>query len=203
MLDEHLARQEKQQRLEAIYAMASGLLPTYKGAERVVVPGNGDVLSRVMLVGEAPGGDEDREGEPFVGRAGALLNTALETAGVPRDTVFVTNIVKGRPPDNRDPTPEEIKTHLPILEAEAEVLDPVGVLLLGRIALNGLGYRGTISSVIDRRVKLGGVWEGRWVMATYHPSFVNRGGMARRAWFDTVESFFERTESFFARTNPR
>jgi DNA polymerase len=185
--------------LEVIYAMASDLLPLYKGAERVVVPGNGDVLSRVMIVGEAPGSDEDRVGEPFVGRAGGLLNAALEISDVPRESVFVTNIVKGRPPENRDPTPQEILLNLPVLEAEAEVIDPAGVLFLGRIALNGVGYKGTVSSALDLRLPLGGIWTGRWCMATYHPSYVNRGGMTKPAWYATVESFFERTENFLSR----
>ncbi|HEU4797990.1 MAG TPA: uracil-DNA glycosylase, partial [bacterium] len=88
------------------------------------VPGVGPADARVMLVGEAPGRQEDLQGEPFVGTAGRFLDTLLSSVGLTRDDVYIANVVKCRPPGNRDPMPEEIETCRPYLEAQLEFLDP-------------------------------------------------------------------------------
>ncbi len=96
------------------------------------VPGEGSASTEVVFVGEGPGFNEDRQGRPFVGRAGALLTQLLRSIGWRRDDVFITNIVKCRPPENRDPQPDEIAACAPFLRRQLEVLDPAVVVTLGR-----------------------------------------------------------------------
>jgi uracil-DNA glycosylase len=100
-----------------------------------LVPGEGSPTAEVMIVGEAPGASEDREGRPFVGRAGRLLDELLAEAGLRREDVFITNVVKARPPGNRDPRAPEVAHHLPWLEAQVEVIRPRLLVPLGRHAL--------------------------------------------------------------------
>ena len=99
------------------------------------VPGEGNPDTEVVFVGEGPGFNEDRQGRPFVGRAGALLGKFLATLGWRRDDVFITNIVKCRPPENRDPEPDEIAACAPYLRRQLEILDPALVVTLGRHSL--------------------------------------------------------------------
>ena len=99
------------------------------------VPGEGHPDTEVMLVGEGPGQTEDQQGRPFVGRAGELLVKLLSTLGWRRQEVFITNIVKCRPPGNRDPEPDEIAACLPYLQRQLEVLDPAVVVTLGRFSM--------------------------------------------------------------------
>lgn len=100
-----------------------------------IVPGEGSPTADVMLVGEAPGASEDEQGRPFVGRAGSLLDRLLEEAGLERADVFITNVVKARPPGNRDPRPPEVAHHLPWLERQLALIRPRVVIPLGRHAL--------------------------------------------------------------------
>jgi DNA polymerase len=100
------------------------------------VPGEGDASTEVAFVGEGPGQNEDREGRPFVGRAGGLLVSLLGHIGWRREDVFITNIVKCRPPGNRDPEPDEIAACAPYLQRQLEVLDPAVVVTLGRHSMN-------------------------------------------------------------------
>jgi DNA polymerase len=99
------------------------------------VPGEGDPETEVIFVGEGPGFNEDREGRPFVGRAGGLLVKLLAAIGWHREDVFITNVVKCRPPDNRDPQPDEIAACAPYLRRQLEVLDPAVVVTLGRFSM--------------------------------------------------------------------
>lgn len=98
------------------------------------VPGEGSPQARVMLIGEAPGNNEDIQGRPFVGRSGKVLDALLELAGVSRDTVFIANIVKHRPPGNRDPLPAEIAACRPFLMRQLELINPAVIVTLGRHA---------------------------------------------------------------------
>lgn len=100
------------------------------------VPGEGDINSPVVFIGEAPGKVEDQTGRPFVGPAGKLLAEALAAIGWQRDEVYITNIVKCRPPDNRDPLPEEVAEHKSFLTAELKLIQPKLIVLLGRHALH-------------------------------------------------------------------
>lgn len=99
------------------------------------VPGEGDPETEVVFVGEGPGFNEDREGRPFIGRAGDLLVKLLASVGWRRDDVFITNVVKCRPPDNRDPQPDEIAACAPYLRRQLEVLDPAVIVTLGRFSM--------------------------------------------------------------------
>lgn len=98
------------------------------------VPGEGGYKKRIMLVGEAPGKNEDLQGRPFVGKAGEFLNELLDSIGLSRDDVFITNVLKCRPPNNRDPRPEEIKACSPYLERQISILRPRIIVTLGRFA---------------------------------------------------------------------
>jgi DNA polymerase len=121
----------------------------------------------VMAVGEAPGESEDREGKPFVGAAGRLLTQLLEEIGLSRQDIFITNVLKSRPPGNRDPLPEEVAACAPYLDAQIEVLQPRVILLLGRHALERLlpGAPG-ISRSHGTVVRRG----SRTYMPCYHPA---------------------------------
>jgi uracil-DNA glycosylase len=100
-----------------------------------IVPGEGSETAAVMLIGEAPGASEDEQGRPFVGRAGKLLDELLEEAGLVRADVFITNVVKARPPGNRDPKADEVAHHMPWLEQQLALIRPSVVIPLGRHAL--------------------------------------------------------------------
>jgi DNA polymerase len=104
-------------------------------ARTMAVPGEGDPETEVVFVGEGPGFNEDRQGRPFVGRAGDLLVKLLASIGWRREDVFITNVVKCRPPENRDPAPDEIAACVPFLRRQLEVLDPAIVVTLGRYSM--------------------------------------------------------------------
>lgn len=101
-----------------------------------LVFGEGSSQAKIVFIGEAPGVNEDREGQPFVGRSGKLLNTCLEEIGLKREDVYITNIVKRRPPENRDPLPEEIEAYRSCLKEQLEIIKPKIIVTLGRFALN-------------------------------------------------------------------
>ena len=147
-----------------------------------VVFGVGNPRARVMFVGEGPGADEDRLGEPFVGRAGQLLNTMLPSIGLRRQDVYIANIVKCRPPGNRDPQPDEAAACMPFLKRQIELIDPAVIVLLGRIAARFLlGTTAPISSYRGRWTS----WHGRDVLPTFHPAYLLRNPAAKReAWAD-------------------
>jgi DNA polymerase len=126
-------------RLEALEAVATEVRSCTRcrlhATRTLAVPGEGSPDTEVVFVGEGPGFNEDRQGRPFVGRAGALLGKFLETLRWRREEVFITNIVKCRPPDNRDPEPDEIAACAPYLQRQLEILDPALVVTLGRHSL--------------------------------------------------------------------
>jgi DNA polymerase len=124
---------ERRQALEAIAAEVRACTKCRLAATRTqAVPGEGDPSTEVVFVGEGPGYNEDQQGRPFVGRAGGLLERLLGSIGWRRDQVFITNIVKCRPPDNRDPEPDEIAACAPYLQRQLEALDPAVIVTLGR-----------------------------------------------------------------------
>ena len=147
-----------------------------------VVFGVGNPRARVVFVGEGPGADEDRQGEPFVGRAGQLLNAMLPSIGLQRKDVYIANIVKCRPPGNRDPESDEAAACLPFLKRQIELIDPAVIVLLGRIAARYLlGTTAPISSYRGRWM----TWQGRAVLPTFHPAYLLRSPAAKRdAWAD-------------------
>jgi uracil-DNA glycosylase len=128
-----VTRGERHAALEAIASEVRSCTRCRLGEVRTrAVPGEGDPDTEVVFVGEGPGFNEDREGRPFVGRAGGLLVRLLASIGWQREDVFITNVVKCRPPDNRDPEPDEIAACAPYLRRQLEVLDPAVVVTLGR-----------------------------------------------------------------------
>jgi len=144
--------------------------------------GVGDHQAQVMVIGEAPGADEDRQGEPFVGRAGKLLNNMLLAIGFKREQVYIANILKCRPPDNRDPRPEEIEQCEHFLKRQVELIQPKVILALGRIAAHNLMKVET--PIGNMRGKLHHYGETP-VVVTYHPAYLLRKpGEKARSWDD-------------------
>jgi uracil-DNA glycosylase family 4 len=141
-----------------------------------VVWGEGAPSAGLMVVGEGPGADEDREGRPFVGRSGRLLERLLaEEAGLRRDQVYIANVVKCRPPGNRDPLPDEIEACRPYLEAQVDLVGPAVVLTLGRFATQLLlATSERISDLRGRTYPWGPT--GTVLVPTFHPAAALRGG---------------------------
>ncbi|MBM5811455.1 MAG: uracil-DNA glycosylase [Gammaproteobacteria bacterium] len=144
--------------------------------------GTGDRQARLLVVGEAPGAEEDRQGEPFVGRAGQLLNSMLRAAGFARAEVYIANVLKCRPPDNRDPNSEEAALCLPYLRRQIELVRPRVLLCVGRIAAQRLlGVETPLARLRGQVHELGGVP----VVVTYHPAYLLRSPTEKRkAWTD-------------------
>jgi len=139
--------------------------PLHKGRTRAV-PGEGPPHARVMFIGEAPGREEDKQGRPFVGKAGQLLTEALEEAGLRREQVFITNVVKCRPPGNREPTEEEAEACRPYLMRQIALLRPEVICLLGSVATRSLLGEASVSSLRGRFIER----EGRRYYVTLHPA---------------------------------
>ena len=137
------------------------------GSRTQVVFGNGHPNADLMLVGEAPGFHEDRQGEPFVGRSGQLLDRLLRGIGLRRDEVYVANTVKCRPPNNRDPEPDEIEACRGYLDEQVRLVDPKVVVTLGNFASRTL--LGTTTGITKLRGRTY-EWQGRTLVPTFHPS---------------------------------
>jgi len=146
------------------------------------VPGEGPEQTRLMLVGEAPGRDEDLEGRPFVGRAGKLLDQMLAAIKIKRAEVYITNVVKCRPPGNRTPDPDEIEACLPYLAQQIKFVSPRLICTLGLIAAQSvLGTTEPLSRLRGRVHEKDGIK----VVVTYHPAFLLRFPARKRdAWED-------------------
>ena len=145
--------------------------------------GVGDRQARLMIVGEAPGAEEDCQGEPFVGRAGRLLNAMLRAVGLDRERVFIANILKCRPPGNRDPQPAEVAQCMPYLRRQIELISPALILCVGRIAAQNL--LATDTPIGRLRGSLHRLETGVPVIVTYHPAYLLRSpGEKRKAWED-------------------
>ncbi len=147
---------------------------------------DGNPKSKIMLIGEAPGATEDKEGLPFVGRAGALLDKMLSAIDLDRKKVYISNIINYRPPDNRRPTDEEIKRYLPFITKHIEIINPSILVLLGSTAMNALiGYKEVISKVRGKWIekKFGSCKTS--VIVTFHPAFLMRQPAQKKmAWID-------------------
>ena len=137
-----------------------------------------------LIVGEAPGAEEDRRGEPFVGRAGQLLNSMLQAIGLPREQVYIANVLKCRPPGNRDPGPIEAAECLPYLEQQIALLKPKIMLAVGRIAAQNLLRTDKTLGNLRQQVHRFGVAQVPLVV-TYHPAYLLRTPTdKRKAWED-------------------
>lgn len=156
------------------------------------VPGEGNPNARIVFVGEAPGADEDAQGRPFVGRAGKLLDKIIAAMGFAREEVFIANILKCRPPGNRDPRPEEIVKCLPYLQAQLELINPEIIVALGAHAARTL--LDTNKSIGQLRGKFHDYYPGAMaqpikLMATYHPAYLlrNYSDASRRAVWEDMQ----------------
>jgi DNA polymerase len=146
------------------------------GRQQVVV-GRGNPRARLLLIGEAPGAQEDLEGLPFVGRSGQLLDRLLHSAGIDSNRdAYICNVVKCRPPDNRKPSAAELAACRPWLEQQIALVDAPLVVLVGASALQGvLGIKGGITSLRGQWRP----WQGRWLMPILHPSYLLRNPSER------------------------
>jgi len=152
------------------------------GGRKNLVFGDGNPRAELMFIGEGPGADEDEQGLPFVGRAGQLLNRMIAAMGKRRDEVYIANIVKCRPPGNREPEPDEVTTCAPFLQAQIKVIQPKVICCLGRVAAQNLLQ--TKKPITQMR--------GQWliyhdikVLPTYHPAFLLRNPAGKKpAWED-------------------
>jgi DNA polymerase len=131
-----------------------------------LVPGEGSATAAIVIVGEAPGANEDRDGRPFVGRAGRLLDELLAEAGLAREDVFITNVLKARPPRNRDPRADEVAHHLPWLQAQLDVIRPRLLVPVGRHALKRFAPDAKIGEVHGRVLDR----DGSTLFPMYHPA---------------------------------
>jgi DNA polymerase len=146
--------------------------------------GVGNPHAEWLVIGEAPGADEDRQGEPFVGRAGQLLNSMLRAIGMPREQVYIANILKCRPPGNRDPKPEEASCCTPFLHRQIALIRPKVILAVGRIAAQNLLATTVPIGKLRGQVHRYGPLSTPLVI-TYHPAYLLRSpGEKRKAWID-------------------
>lgn len=184
----------KAEMLEQVRAkvLVCELCPQLASSRTQTVFGVGNPDAELMFIGEAPGADEDKQGEPFVGRAGQLLTKIIETMGFRRDEVYIANILKSRPdmppgaPGNRPPTTDEMNNCLPFLIEQIRIVQPKVLVALGATAVEGLlGFRGTMS-------KVRGTWhsfENTPLMITFHPSYLLRNqspAEKRKVWEDML-----------------
>lgn len=174
------------------------LVPIDRDRIRPVL-GTGDPEADLMVVGEAPGADEDRLGEPFVGRAGQLLDKILDAILFKREEVYITNILKSRPPNNRDPLPEEVEAHIPVLYKQIALVRPKMVLAVGKSAGNGL--LGRTSSLASLRGKFHDFY-GLPLMVTYHPAALLRNPQWKRPTWEDVKLLRTRYDQMVGTDGP-
>lgn len=158
------------------------------------VPGTGNPKARVVVVGEAPGANEDEQGKPFVGRAGQILTELLNTIEIKREDVFITNVVKHRPPNNREPQPKEVAACHAFLERQIAVIDPELIVVLGNHALEWFAGKQGISTMRGRifHKELGG--KTRKIFPTFHPAAL----IYNQALKPTAEKDFQRIKQELA-----
>ena len=149
---------------------------------RQVVFGVGNPQAELMFVGEAPGADEDVKGEPFVGRAGQLLTKIIEAIGLKREDVYIANVIKCRPPENRNPEPDEVETCEPFLFQQIDVIKPKVVVALGKFAAQGLLR--TLEPISRIRGRIFD-YRGAKLIPTFHPAYLLRNPSSKReVWED-------------------
>jgi DNA polymerase len=165
------------------YLADTVLVPIDEDRENPVF-GVGDPEADLVIIGEAPGRDEDKEGEPFVGRAGQLLDKILDAINFAREDVYITNILKSRPPRNRDPHADEIDAHLPILYKQLALIRPKIILAVGKVAGNTLLDRSSsLSNLRDTEHD----FYGTPLMVTYHPAALLRNSQWKRPTWEDVK----------------
>lgn len=155
-------------------------LPLREGATQLVF-GDGNPDAEIYCLGEGPGYHEDQQGKPFVGQAGQLLNQLLQSIGLKREDVYISNVVRFRPPQNRDPLPEEIAAFQPYVDREIEIINPKTIVTLGRFSMGKFLPYAKISSVHGKPAVL--EWKGKkiTVVPMYHPAAALRAGVIMEA----------------------
>ena len=164
-----------------------------------VVFGVGNPRADLMFVGEGPGFHEDKQGEPFVGAAGQLLTRMLSDIGLAREDVYIANVVKCRPPGNRDPLPDEIDSCKPWLDGQIRNIDPRVIVTLGNFATRFMLERQvSISRVRGQRVEI----NGRTIVPTFHPAAILRGGGESSSQFQALRDDFQAVRAIMAEPRP-
>lgn len=146
--------------------------------------GEGNEQAKVMLIGEAPGADEDETGRPFVGRSGELLNKILSAIKFTREEVYIANILKSRPPNNRSPEPDEIEACMPYLIRQIEIIRPKIILALGKVAANTLLGNSLAMNALRGKVHR---WRNIDVIVTYHPAALLRNPNWKKLCWEDVQ----------------
>jgi uracil-DNA glycosylase len=148
-----------------------------------VVWGTGSPNADLMFIGEAPGRDEDLKGEPFVGRAGQLLTDIIKAMKLSREDVYIANVIKCRPPENRNPEPDELEMCRPYIRTQVELIKPRVIVTLGKFALQSLTGKASVSAARGQWTD----YEGIRVMPTYHPAYLLRTPSAKRDVWDDMK----------------
>lgn len=177
----------KQNLLNELYKTYKNSMPCHLGYphRKNIVFGEGDPDADIMFIGEAPGEEEDKQGRPFVGKSGQLLNKALELSGIKRNEIFITNVVKCRPPQNRNPLPNEIKLCTEqFLNKQIKIIRPKILVLVGSIALH---------TILDENLKITKVHGKKFkkdnyiVIPIYHPAYVLRNKSVSQTWLEDIK----------------
>lgn len=161
----------------------------------LAVPGQGSPDTDIVFIGEAPGYNEDQQGLPFIGASGQFLNELLATIGLDRETVFITNVVKCRPPGNRDPLPDEIAACQPYLDTQIDAIDPTAIVTLGRYSMARWFPNERISRIHGQPKVFG----SRVVVPMYHPAAALHQGSLRA----TIEADFQKLPRILAEARER
>lgn len=191
-----MATATKQEQLGEIASaiVADNVTPELRTLAKQLVFGVGDPDAQLMFIGEAPGAREDELGEPFVGAAGKFLTEMLGSIGLKRSRVYITNIVKYRPPDNRDPLPEEIEAFVPYLQRQIKVIQPLLIIFLGRHAMNVFLPELKISQAHGKPVRKGG--------QVYLPLFHPAAALYNPGMRETLSDDFARIPKILEKINP-
>ncbi|MCD6290156.1 MAG: uracil-DNA glycosylase [Anaerolineae bacterium] len=185
-----------QEELDRIAAeiRACSLCPLSRGRTHAV-PGEGPADAEIMFIGEAPGFHEDRQGRPFVGAAGKFLEELLASIGMSRDQVYITNVVKCRPPGNRDPLPGELRACRPYLDRQIEVIKPKIIVTLGRYSMARYFPGASISRIHGQPKRVGGT--------IYFPMFHPAAGLHQPRWRPLIEEDIKKLPGLLAEARQR
>jgi uracil-DNA glycosylase len=163
--------------------------PLHKQGRKQIVFGVGNPQAEIMFIGEAPGADEDEHGEPFVGRAGQLLNNMIRAMGIQREDVYIANVIKCRPPGNRTPEPEECATCSPFLLKQIDTIQPKVIVALGAVAAK------TLLALNETMASMRGRWHdfrGYPLAVTYHPAYLLRDPRQKAAAWQDLQMVMRR-----------
>ena len=177
---------EKQQHMKALkeQIIQQDACPELCAQATQLVMGSGSLDARIVFIGEAPGKNEDEQGVPFIGAAGKFLDSMLATAGMKREEVYITNIVKYRPPNNRDPLPEEKREFWPYLLSELAIIEPAVIVTLGRHSMEYFLPGMTIGEVHGQPQKVRVGDRHLVIVPLYHPAAALYNGSLRQTLFD-------------------